>query len=1276
MPRNKFTLLALVLLTSSQAFSQTRTQTETLQKAGQQQAAKERSGYEKLKKLAAQKQWPLSMKSKNGGIAVLTGIDFYGNPVYLSTESNQIAAATIGTNKLWEGGALGLNLSGSSNAVKNKMALWDGGQVLSTHVELTGRITNIDNSALSDHATHVAGTMMATGVNPLAKGMAYKMQAMNAYDFNNHLSEMLTASTGLLVSNHSYGEKAGWVFNEIDNRWEFWGPSGFNQDPRFGMYTDDTQIWDSIAYNAPYYLIVKSSGNNRDENGPAVGAEAWRFNASNVMTKITGGRPAGISNNDSFDIIPSYGVAKNILTIGAVNPIPQGYSAPTDVVMSTFSSWGPTDDGRIKPDVVSDGVNLTSSIATSNNAYATFSGTSMASPNVSGSLILLQEYYQQLHPGSFMRSATLKGLVIHTADEAGAADGPDYQSGWGLVNVAKAATLITDDNSPAKKQLIQENILNNGNTYTFNVIASGAGPLVVTICWTDPKGAVTPDNTLNDPTPKLVHDLDLRITEGVNTYMPWKLNPTNNSTRLQPATKGDNNLDNVEKIEIPNPIPGRTYTIKVTHKGTLARGSQAYSLIASGVGGTAACATSSPTDANGARINGIKLNNLNFTAASTTVCTQYVDNTASSASVEKNTTYSTNLIIGTCGGENLPSIAFKIFADINNNGTFDLPGELLYTSTPVTPGTPTYTATFNLPMPNGMTMGQSILARIVLVETANAATIAPCGSYGKGETQDFILRVLRSSKDVSVSDILSPANQDCASGPQNVSIRIRNTGSADQSNVPFTFKLMKGATTVLNTTGTFPGVVKAAGDAVYTLPNTFTPEAGATYQVESETTLANDQDLTNNKTAATVSIAQATEAPTGATAEVCGTTVNFNATPTNGDVYFWYDALAATTPIAAGTKTSSNVITPDKKYYIDKNNSAIHVGPATNGTLNTTGSYRVNSFYFTSFNITAPVLIESARLYIGKTNTSGKATVLVARNVTITTDNTGQSSISYIPEAATEIDLYATNPNPSSTAYNANDKGAVFLLNLPVTTTGDHAIMVVQNNDELVDATFFGNTGLTTNPYPTGIPGVFTITGNINSQLPSKDPQKYYYVFYDMGIRFLNCPSSNRNAVTATTAVAPTITIAGNVLTSSAATGNQWYKDGAIQIGFTGQTYTATTTGTYKSMVTSSSGCTLPSNEIQYTVTAVPNVDPAAIGLKILPNPSDGRFVADFTVTRKADLNISILNTIGQKVHEANYPGFIGRFNKTIEAGNLATGVYMLRIQHDNKSYLTKLIIR
>src|SRR5690606_2085490 len=160
--------------------------------------------------------------------------------------------------------------------------------------------------------------------------------------------------------------------------------------------------------------IVKAAGNNRSENGPAEGSPYFRFNENRVMASA-GNRPPGISSNDGYDIIPTYGTAKNILTVGAIEPFSSGYFQPSDAVLAGFSSWGPTDDGRIKPDIVADGRNILSSTAVSPNSYASLSGTSMASPLVAGSLFLLQEYYAQLHGGSFMRSATLKSLLIHTA---------------------------------------------------------------------------------------------------------------------------------------------------------------------------------------------------------------------------------------------------------------------------------------------------------------------------------------------------------------------------------------------------------------------------------------------------------------------------------------------------------------------------------------------------------------------------------------------------------------------------------------------------------------------------------------------------------------------------------------------------------------------------------------------------------------------------------------------------------------------------------------------
>ena len=102
------------------------------------------------------------------------------------------------------------------------------------------------------------------------------------------------------------------------------------------------------------------------------------------------------------------------------------------VIIANFSSEGPTDDFRIKPDIAGNGVSVYSTYDNSNTAYNSISGTSMASPNIAGSLVLLQQHYNNLN-NSFMKAATLKGLALHTADDAGFS-GPDAIFGWGLMD--------------------------------------------------------------------------------------------------------------------------------------------------------------------------------------------------------------------------------------------------------------------------------------------------------------------------------------------------------------------------------------------------------------------------------------------------------------------------------------------------------------------------------------------------------------------------------------------------------------------------------------------------------------------------------------------------------------------------------------------------------------------------------------------------------------------------------------------------------------------------
>jgi len=203
---------------------------------------------------------------------------------------------------------------------------------------------------------------------------------------------------------------------------------------------------------------------------------------------------------------------------------------------------------------------------------------------------LLTQFYKQLHPNaSDPLASTLKGLVIETADSGTTNYGPSYRFGWGLMNTKTAATLINQDATNGLKNQIKEVLLPNGQYIQFPVVSAGStnSPLKITICWTDPVGSPNAVTNLNNPAPKLVNDLDLRIfAPNGATNFPWILNPdlTNHTSaaRSAAATKGDDSRNNVEQVYIPNPTNG-IYTVKVTHKGNLqSNGVQWVSIVLSG----------------------------------------------------------------------------------------------------------------------------------------------------------------------------------------------------------------------------------------------------------------------------------------------------------------------------------------------------------------------------------------------------------------------------------------------------------------------------------------------------------------------------------------------------------------------------------------------------------------------------------------------------------------------------------------------------------------------
>jgi hypothetical protein len=240
--------------------------------------------------------------------------------------------------------------------------------------------------------------------------------------------------------------------------------------------------------------------------------------------------------------------------------------------MMPFSSWGPCDDGRIKPDIVANGYALVST-DTVDTGYITFTGTSMSAPNAAGSINLIAHEFTARFAHRPL-SSTLKALVINSADEAGSSEGPDYSFGWGLLDTYRAVDVLeasaTDDRG------VREQTLANGESKNYAFTVDATQPARLTIAWTDPAGTPPPPS-VNPPNKMLVNDLDVRIrwAEGDVTTQPWTLDRLSPAS---PAVRADNSTDNVEQIDIDAP-PAGTYIVTVTHKGTLSGGSQAFAMV-------------------------------------------------------------------------------------------------------------------------------------------------------------------------------------------------------------------------------------------------------------------------------------------------------------------------------------------------------------------------------------------------------------------------------------------------------------------------------------------------------------------------------------------------------------------------------------------------------------------------------------------------------------------------------------------------------------------------
>ncbi len=426
-----------------------------------------------------------------------------------------------------------------------------------------------------------------------------------------------------------------------------------SESPDFGLYNSESRIGDETACLQPYQLLVAAAGNDRGQNEFAGnkpifvggnpyfvaqaglitlgvqedvlfnGTDYWYFsqgslsvvNANTPSEQILfnpsggqtasplSGKPGADGGALGFDTIPKgLQTSKNALTVGSVTSASAlWFQAQSPTVVGQGTVFGPTDDGRIKPDVMANGVNvntpkltIVAGVPQANQYETAATGTSFSAAGVSGGTALLSELQERsvnYSPKEPLRAATLKGLVIHTATDISTI-GPDYRSGWGIAQIDKAAALIQANYNSAARTYVKEVVLPNNKEVAFTVRAAGAQAIKVTASWADPVAQPDPSTgllpdqqawtesspgsgTYVEPTNSVLNNnLDVRIypimdnttnppTVGA-AILPWKLNPASPATA---ATRGQNDVDNVEQVVTPtSPPTGTLYRVIVSQK--------------------------------------------------------------------------------------------------------------------------------------------------------------------------------------------------------------------------------------------------------------------------------------------------------------------------------------------------------------------------------------------------------------------------------------------------------------------------------------------------------------------------------------------------------------------------------------------------------------------------------------------------------------------------------------------------------------------------------------
>lgn len=488
-------------------------------------------------------------------------------------------------------------LTGSNQVIGHADTGLDIGTTNGIHPDFAGRIKavfalgRVNNWRDTDgHGTHTAGSLLGNGQmsGGQFKGVAWQAQIVHqsVLDSGGGFGGLPADLNTLFLQTYTNGARI---------HSDSWGAH------TYGSYSTDSRNADLFMWNHPDMLVVFSAGNDGvDTASPygvidpgSVGAPGT---AKNVLT-------VGAAESDRAP--GSGGYSSDLWATGswaskyAHSPIDSDYvSQSADGVhqgMAAFSSRGPTDDGRIKPDIVAPGTDVIScrSRAASgmgwgvaaNTNYLWEGGTSMSCPLIAGSAALVRQYFTYMKGMTNPSAALIKATLLNGARsltpgqygtgstrEIPAAPRPNNVEGWGQGDIEDSLFPA----APRRLTVYDGDRLSTGgsNAYLFHVFATN--PVSITLAYTDYPATVGSGVAL-------VNDLDLVLVgpDGTN-YFPK-------------GSGAADRLNNVEGIDIQSPAVG-LYVVRVSGYN-VPYGPQPYALVICGAVERRALNVSGPSGA-------------------------------------------------------------------------------------------------------------------------------------------------------------------------------------------------------------------------------------------------------------------------------------------------------------------------------------------------------------------------------------------------------------------------------------------------------------------------------------------------------------------------------------------------------------------------------------------------------------------------------------------------------------------------------------------------------